>query len=823
MRPSVRRSTVLAVTIPTDVFLFSVGAPIVAATRTVSLTGCRQNNLRGFDAEISLHRLVSITGRSGSGRSSFVFATVHAESRRRYIESFSTSARKNLESLARPKLDGADHLPLTVAIRSDSLARGPRNTVATATGILPHLAQLFSRQGQPHCPACDRAVRRYSPEEILAELDELPDGTRVQLGFRFRENIPVNVAADWLVKSGFARCLRDGETHSLDELTEESGPVPPAGLPVIVDRLKTGSGGVVRLRESLELCFRGGNRDCFVLAETPFGSDVSRRPVDGGDWFERVFSRDWRCHGCNRLFLEAQPALFSFSTAIGACPQCRGIGAVRESRSALVEDCPECGGTRLGPDARAYRIGDDSLPDLLRLSLGALVKKLGRWKSSGTIEDAAGSLELRLHALQTVCVSHLPLNLPVRRLTSSETRRIALADAAASPLTGALYLIEAPSSGLPRGELPRIRDAIETLYRAGNSVWLVDDHPDFIAHADSVVRFGPAGGADGGSIVFQGTADEYRSEFAQRDAPELTLQTDDAGEVTCAGWEWPGVRLASLTMPLRKLIVVTGASNTRSVAFFRDVLAPSVRGTPDSRFGTVQVDGLEQIDETISIAPESRTPPPRSLVVSSLKIFGAIRALLADVPEARRRSLSLRSFSLNVADGVRCPACDGTGMVAVDLQHLPDLELVCPECEGNRYQPFVKEIRYRGLNVIEILELTADEAFRFFKGHPLIQRKLQMLRELNLQYLRLGQARRQLSLGERCRLQLASESARVSQNRRLLLIEEPTTGLARDEVASLVQVFRRLTEAGASLLIAEHHPILLDHADTVIDLGQSQA
>lgn len=790
----------------------------MTAPRMVTLTGCRQHNLCGFDAELPLRRLVCVTGPSGSGRSSFVFATVHAESRRRYLESFSTAVRKNLDSLARPDLDRAENLPLTVAIRSDSLAAGPRNTVATAAGILPHLARIFTRHALPHCPTCDHIVRRFSPEDVLAEFRSLPEGTRIQIGFRFREPIPLGVAADWLSKSGFARCLQDGRTCGLDELAGDSGPVPAAGLPVIVDRLKSGAASEVRLRESLELAFRGGNHDCFVLAEAAFGEESTPLTVDGREWFERAFSRDLRCMTCNRLFPEPQPALFSFSTAIGACPRCRGIGTVRPSRTAPVEDCPECRGARYGPDARAYRVGGESLPDLLGLTSRAVKDRLDRWKEADFSGDILSGLRTRLDALRDVFVSHLSLNLPIRRLSPSEIRRIALAGAAAAPLTGALYLIDSPSAGVPAGELPQIGNAIQGLCNAGNSVWVVDDHPEFIARADTIVRFGPGGGADGGAIVFQGTRDDYLSEFPENDSPAEFPPDDDAGEIAWSGWCWPGIPSSPIQCPLRKICVVTGSSETRSVAYFRDVLIPAVIGNLDSEFGRVQVDGLERIDETVAIAPDTRTPPLRSLVVSTLKIFGAVRALLADVPEARRRNLPLRAFSLNAADGVRCPACEGTGQISVDLQHLPDLELICPECEGGRYQPLVKDIRYRGLNVIEILALTADEAFRFFKGHPSIQRKLQMLRELNLEYLRLGQPRRQLSLGERCRLQLASESARVSQNRRLLLIEEPTTGLAREEVFSLVQVFRRLTEAGGSVMIADHHPVLLKLADAIVDV-----
>lgn len=775
--------------------------------RGVSLRGCRQNNLTGFDLELPLRTLIAFTGSSGSGRRSLVFGTVHAESRRRYLESFSTAARGELESFARPDLDAAEGLPLTVAIRADSLAAGPRQTVATATGALPLLAGVFCRHAQPHCAACRRDVRSWTPQDVVDEIRQLPAGTRLQVGFLLRESLPLGEAARWLVRGGFSRGVVDERVISLETLTADTRSLPTEGLFVIVDRIASDTGDDSRWRESLEVCFRGGRDTCRIIAERPLLDDspAATLTLDGRDWFRSDFSRILRCAGCGREFPEPVPQLFSFSSALGACRECRGTGSIRTARGAATETCPVCGGDRWNDDARAFRWRGRSLPELLSLTLDEFSAWFSDVSAGSASRGLCETLASRLAPLRQAGLGVLRLDAPIASLSDGERRRLALCHALAAPLTGALYLVETPSSGVVDTELDALAEQLAQLRERGNSVWIIDDHPGLLAGCERVIRLGPGAGTHGGQIVFDGLPAEYARRFPAGPTESARTKSHSGAQIV---WKRPGAEgetSETHTIGSPSLTIFTGPSASRPIEVFRAAVVPEM--SLDPRF--------EQV-----IAPRRHmaTGSVRNVVAAALHVFPAIRRAFAETPEARRRQATAAAFSLHATDGLRCSVCEGTGRIAIDMRHLSDLESVCHECRGTRYRAEVDEFRLRGVSIVEALRMTADDAFRFFKGDPGIQRKLQRLREWNLHYLRLEQPLSELSPGELCRLRLAAETGRVSVARRLFLLEEPTAGLSREEVPLLLEAFRRLIDAGATVLCADTHPLLIAGADAVIDL-----
>jgi len=497
--------------------------------------------------------------------------------------------------------------------------------------------------------------------------------------------------------------------------------------------------------------------------------------------------------------------------------------------------CPECLGTRLRPEARAVRVAGRSITEICKLSVKearAFFSALQLTESQTKIADKIlQEVRTRLQFLDEVGLAYLTLDRLTSSLSGGESQRIQLATSLGSHLVGALYVLDEPSIGLHPRDTQRLIDILKSLRDLGNTVLVVEHDPDTIHAADYVIDLGPGAGELGGKLLFAGTYDamlEENSSLTGRYlSGELRIPVPNNRHkpggrfLRLYGANSHNLQNMDLTLPLRTFTVVTGVSGSGKSTLVHDVLykalAAKLNGASIKEFCD-RLEGDAQIREVVIVdqSPIGRTP--RSNPATYLKAFDAIREVFAATPDAKRRGYSAGHFSFNVPGG-RCETCQGDGTVTVEMQFLADVELICEECRGTRFKSGVLEVRYRGKNIHEVLQLTVRQALAFFVNVPRVVSKLRILNEIGLGYLRLGQSATTLSGGEAQRLKLAAHLSRTENQGILYILDEPTTGLHFDDIAKLLAAFRKLLESGASLLVIEHNLDVIKSADWIIDLG----
>jgi len=497
--------------------------------------------------------------------------------------------------------------------------------------------------------------------------------------------------------------------------------------------------------------------------------------------------------------------------------------------------CPECGGTRLREEARAVRVAGKSITEVCKLTVKearAFFSNLQLSESQLKIADKIlEEIRTRLQFLDEVGLDYLTLDRLTSTLSGGESQRIQLATSLGSHLVGALYVLDEPSIGLHPRDTQRLIDILKSLRDLGNTVLVVEHDPDTIHAADCVIDLGPGAGELGGKLLFSGPYDamlnEHKSLTGRYLSGELRIPVPNvrhkpAGKfLRIFGASLHNLQNVDLMIPLRMLTVVTGVSGSGKSTLVHDVLYKALAAQRVG--GSIKefcdrLEGGDQIREVVIVdqSPIGRTP--RSNPATYLKAFDAIREVYADTPDAKRRGFAAGHFSFNVPGG-RCETCQGDGTVTVEMQFLADVELICEECRGTRYKSSVLEVRYRGKNIHELLQMTVREALAFFVNVPKVVSKLKILNEIGLGYLRLGQSATTLSGGEAQRLKLAAHLSRTDNEGILYILDEPTTGLHFDDIAKLLSAFRKLLDGGASLLVIEHNLDVIKSADWLIDLG----
>ncbi len=497
--------------------------------------------------------------------------------------------------------------------------------------------------------------------------------------------------------------------------------------------------------------------------------------------------------------------------------------------------CPDCGGTRLRPDARAVRIAGKPITEICKLSVKearAFFSALELSSEQSKIADRIlEEIRTRLQFLDEVGLDYLSLDRLTSTLSGGESQRIQLATSLGSHLVGALYVLDEPSIGLHPRDTQRLIDILKSLRDLGNTVLVVEHDPDAIRSADYLVDLGPGAGELGGKLLFAGSYEGMLADHSSLTGRYLTGEMRipvpnnrhrPAGKfLRLYGARLHNLQNVDLMIPLGTLTVVTGVSGSGKSTLIHDVLYKALaarRNNQNIREFCDRLEGDENITEAVIVdqSPIGRTP--RSNPATYLKAFDAIREVFADTPDARRRGYTAGHFSFNVPGG-RCETCQGDGTVTVEMQFLADVELVCEECRGTRFMPSVLEVRYHGKSIHDVLQMTVREALAFFVNVPKVTSRLRILNEIGLGYLRLGQSGTTLSGGEAQRLKLAAHLGRSDNFGVLYILDEPTTGLHFDDIAKLLAAFRKLLESGASLLVIEHNLEVIKSADWLIDLG----
>ncbi|PIR82973.1 excinuclease ABC subunit A [Candidatus Kaiserbacteria bacterium CG10_big_fil_rev_8_21_14_0_10_56_12] len=814
--------------------------------------GARTHNLKNIDVEMPRGAMTVITGVSGSGKSSLAFDTIFAEGQRRYVESLSAYARQFLNQMAKPDVDQIDGLSPAISIDQKSRSNNPRSTVATVTEIYDYLRVLYARAGQPYCIHHDVPIVRLSKEEMIKmvfdriETKRLEQGTRVMGVAVDRSAVtiyaPVVVGRKGeyyqllydLLGKGYERVVIDGNEQSLREKIALDRNKQHS-IDAVVDNIfvseftRASEAARERLSEALELALK--EADGLVKIKHPSGEI-------------ETLSSKFICPEDGASFPEVEPRLFSFNSPYGACPACNGLG----TESLFSEKvCPACEGKRLRPEAlRVYMKGagneklGKNIVDFTSVSIKDAKAFVDSLELSEMKFDIAApivrEIDARLTFMLNVGLDYLTLNRSAATLSGGESQRIRLASQLGSGLTGALYVLDEPTIGLHQRDNARLIKTLLTLKELGNTILVVEHDEDTIYAADYLVDIGPGAGTHGGKVVASGWLDELLTakENASvsstlgylREEKSIAIpserRTSEKGWIKVRGATLHNLVNQNIDVPLGKLVCITGVSGSGKSTFLYDILHRNIAARMSKREATLEhtssLTGSEYISRTVLIdqSPIGRTP--RSNPATYTGAFTHIRDLFASTAEARARGWKPGRFSFNVKGG-RCEACQGNGSIAVEMHFLPTVYVTCDVCMGKRFMKETLEVTYRGKSIYDVLQMTIEEAEKFFKDIPAIADRLQSLNATGLEYLTLGQSATTLSGGEAQRVKIASEFYRPITMKTLYLLDEPTVGLHYDDVQKLIEILQELVRRGNSVVVIEHNLDVIKSADYLIDFG----
>jgi excinuclease ABC subunit A len=859
--------------------------PSFGSDLAIVIHGAREHNLQNISLHIPRDQFVVITGVSGSGKSTLAFDLLFAEGQRRFLDSMNTYARQFVEQMARPNVDRITGLPPTVSIEQRKSRGGGKSTVATVTEIHQFLRLLFSRIGTLYCPDCQLPVQAQSREELARQLHAaaqrrgllriLAPVVRNRKGFHTE-------VAEWAAQHGYdhvradGRMLSSNERLRLDRFREHD-------IEILVGTMPSSRSRRAAAIDVIETALRLGHGTLYAL--------------DPGDQLS-VHSTTRACVRCHRSYPPLDPKQFSYNSAQGWCPRCRGFGELfhlpdveRGARAEAIEEswfewqegkrelCPECHGARLHPVARAVRLeaGNAAHPAVrTRLPIPAdtaitavpapTIDTLGQasvdqahaflraWKLDGRerqiAQDILPELIERLTFLRAVGLGYLQLGRSVPTLSGGEAQRIHLAAQLGSNLTGVLYILDEPTIGLHPRDNEQLLATLGRLRSRGNSLVVVEHDEATMRQADHVIDLGPGAGANGGRVVAAGTLAELMRHpnsitglclrehrtFPSRGHRRAVRATDPALVLEDARMH--NLKDLTVSIPLQRLVLVTGVSGSGKSTLLRHCLLPAWRARlTSSRRKHTAADTLSHgritagADQLRSVYEVDQSPigrTPRSIPATYVGFFDEIRRLFAQLPEARLRGYGAGRFSFNSSQG-RCPGCDGAGSVKLEMNFLPPAFVTCDTCAGRRFNPDTLDIAFHGHNIAQVLALTVDEACKLFASFSRIARPLQALHDTGLGYLNLGQTSPTLSGGEAQRVKLVSHlltglSERTPRSDHaipgnLFLLEEPTVGLHMADVKLLLDVLHRLVDAGHTVVVIEHNLDLIADADWILDLG----
>ena len=910
----------------------------------IKIKGARTHNLKNIDLDLPKNNLITITGLSGSGKSSLAFDTIFAEGQRRYVESLSAYARQFLSMVDKPDVDKIEGLSPAISIEQKSTSHNPRSTVGTVTEIHDYLRLLYARIGEPKCPEHNVGLDAMSTSDIYQKLIETVETKTVLILspiVRQQKGEHIKTIQSFS-QQGYSRVRVNRKVHKINDISKHMlghiiDPKKKNDIELLIDRVEVNEVNKLRIIESLNSCSEISDGIIFI------------NEVDSNK--EYIFSTKYACPYCGYSVGKLEPKLFSFNSPAGACERCDGLGIdeffdenkiienpelslgngaitgwdkknllyssmlisladhfkvdidekyyklpkkfrdilfngsdeniefnitklnkrtkklvnTTETRSwegicnifernynnafrfsvkryyekFLTESvCRECDGDRLNISARNVFVGEKSISEVSNLNVEDAIKFFDALELDSMrkkiSEKIIYEISSRLRFLSNVGLKYLTLSRSAETLSGGESQRIRLASQIGSGLTGVMYVLDEPSIGLHQRDNDRLLKTLKNLRDLGNTVIVVEHDEDTILSSDYIVDIGPNAGVHGGKVVFSGkpeklkSASSHTSDFISGknkiEVPNKRLKPND---------KWISVSKASannlnninVKIPIGLLTCVTGVSGSGKSSLINNVLYLSiVNKLLENNEGFVDcenIDGIDNIDKIIDIdqSPIGRTP--RSNPITYTGIFSLIREEFAKKPESKSRGYTPGRFSFNVKgknNGV-CPNCDGQGQIKVEMHFLSDVYVQCEKCNGKRYNDETLEIKLNGKDISEVLDMTVEEALIFFKNYPRIYKKLTVLSDVGLGYIKLGQSAITLSGGEAQRIKLAKELIRPDTGHTLYVLDEPTTGLHNYDVKNLLKVLERLKDKGNTLIIIEHNLDVIKTADWIVDLG----
>lgn len=900
----------------------------------IKIRGAAEHNLKNINLDIPRNELVVLTGLSGSGKSSLAFDTIYAEGQRRYMESLSSYARQFLGQMEKPNVEKIEGLSPAISIDQKSTNRNPRSTVGTVTEIYDYFRLLYARIGIPHCPVCGKEIRKQTVDQMVDQIMERPEGTKLQLlapVVRGRKGEHAKVF-ERAKRSGYVRVRVDGNMYELSEDIFLDKNIKH-NIEIVVDRLVVKPGIERRLTDSIE--------NVLALAEGLLMVDI----IDGDTL---NFSQSFSCPDCGVSISEIEPRSFSFNNPFGACPVCFGLGykmefdpelmipdhslsinegaiqvmgwqsskdegsftnailqalakeykfsldtpiqelpdsiyqmlihgtngrevrvhykgqrgegvypiafegiiknterRYRETGSDVVKQeyetfmritpCKECKGMRLKKESLGVTVCDKNIYEITSMSVRELydfMQHMELTKQQQYIgKQILKEINARVGFLVDVGLDYLSLSRATATLSGGEAQRIRLATQIGSGLVGVCYILDEPSIGLHQKDNDKLLNTLKNLRDLGNTLIVVEHDEDTMLEADHVVDIGPGAGSHGGEVIAQGTAEEimqvkesvtgqYLSGRLQIPVPEKRRKPKEWIKITGASEN--NLKNIDVNIPLGVFTCVTGVSGSGKSSLVNEILYKRL-AKELNRARTIpgkhkSITGIKKLDKVIDIdqSPIGRTP--RSNPATYTGVFDQIRDLFAGTPDAKARGYKKGRFSFNVKGG-RCENCSGDGIIKIEMHFLPDVYVPCEVCGGKRYNRETLEVKYKGKNIYDILDMTVEEAVPFFENVPSIRNKIATLNDVGLSYIRLGQPSTTLSGGEAQRIKLATELSRRSTGNTIYILDEPTTGLHFADVHKLVEILHRLVESGNTVVVIEHNLDVIKTADYIIDMG----
>jgi excinuclease ABC subunit A len=814
----------------------------------IIIKGAREHNLKNIDVQIPRDKITVITGPSGSGKSSLAIDTIYAEGQRRYVESLSAYARQFLEQMQKPEVDYIEGLSPSIAIDQKTITRSPRSTVGTIAGIYDYMRVLYTKIGIPYCYRCGSIITTQDLHNIIRSVLSLPVGSKIQVlapivrerkGEYKKELLQMRM-------DGFVRARIDGKMMDLTtdiSLKKQKRHT----IEIVIDRFIIKPAIERQIKQAIDTSLKYA--DTVIINLLSENRDI-------------LFSRTLACPKCGISYPEIEPMMFSFNSKYGACQQCNGLGfelhnvdsellpelllekqlpsfsiepAVFEHELTHLTPCKACAGMRLRRESLSIKLQDISIGEFSNMSIDDALDFINSLKLSDreTIISAKIFKEIkdRLLFLIRVGLGYLTLDRPSLTLSGGEAQRIRLATQIGSSLSGVLYILDEPSIGLHPADCSRLLESLRIIRDAGNTVIVVEHDEETIRSSDYVIDMGPGAGKNGGWITAAGTSDEivnsrssitgtYLSGISkipvpiQRKLPKDFLKIIGASEFN--------LKNIDVRIPLGVFVCITGVSGSgKSTLIFEVLYKALAKHIYKSRLipgKFKRIEGIDKIDKVICIdqSPLGRTP--RSNPATYTGIFTFIRDLFSKRPDSRVRGYKPSRFSFNVIGG-RCEACQGDGLKKIEMHFLPDVYVTCDVCKGKRYNKETLDVFFKEKNISDILEMPISEALEFFDSIPPLKQRFDILEDMGMGYLKLGQPATTLSGGEAQRLRLSKELGKKATGNTLYILDEPTTGLHFVDIQRLLNVINRLVDMGNTVIVIEHDLDIIKSADYIIDLG----
>jgi excinuclease ABC subunit A len=781
----------------------------------IQIRGAKEHNLKDISLDIPLGELITVTGVSGSGKSTIAKDIIYAEGQRRYLDCLSPYARQFIKELKKPAIDDIRGIQPTICVYQHTFQPSALSTVATMSEVYNFLRLLYAKVGVQYCPDHpDQSVSPLSAEQIatfikenykgsirlLAPVIKQKKGNHRSVFQRALETEISETRVDGIF-SAPGRFVEDGlaktKAHTIEFVTARCN-VKNLSVDLLVDGVKQA------------LAIGGGT----VIVH------------DGGT--DRVFSSQRTCQICQRGFFKPDPEDLSFNSKRGKCPKCDGYGVLKNDKQ-----CTECGGSRLHEIGRNIKLFDLSIDQMTSSTPRNLLKQLEPLATNKSAVEIARpilrELEGKLKTLSALGLDHLELKRECASLSNGELQRLRLATAIGSPLTGVTYIFDEPSAGLHPADNRRLLGTLTGLRDRGNTVIQIEHEIDNILASDQVIDVGPGAGTHGGEIVFQGTVSQIKADSRSATGRALSepLIFKEAVKtkspvLSVKNATKNNLKNLSCEIPLNNLVTVVGVSGAGKSSLINGIVVESLSGGIDegakvtSQFGQISSD--IKVDRLLVVDQQPIGKTSRSTPASYLGIWDDVRAIFASTLEAKSRGWGPSFFSHNTGKG-RCPACKGNGELTLEMSFLAEAKVSCETCSGTRFTFEADSIRYRDLSISQVLKLTFEEARVIFINHRSIHQICSIACDLGLGYLTLGQHSSTLSGGESQRLKLASELHMARRGHTLYVLDEPTTGLHRADVALLLKALHGLVAAGNSVIVIEHDADTITQSDWVIELG----